>query len=171
MSNQFWGKIENKPESDAVYWVKVMADGSGDYSISSIKEEKMKQEVAVTAAEINNNMKEDGKAVFYGIFFDTDKSTLKPESAPTLTELSKFLLANPSTNVFIVGHTDNAGDFIHNLTLAKDRASAVVAELVGKYGVNKTQVTPQGVASLAPLASNETENGRAKNRRVEIVKK
>ncbi|WP_315817698.1 OmpA family protein [Paraflavitalea speifideaquila] len=74
-------------------------------------------------------------------------------------------------NVYVVGHTDNTGDLTSNTTLSKDRATAVVTELTTKYSVNKTQVTPQGIASLAPIAANDTEEGKAKNRRVEIVKK
>lgn len=158
-------------KSGDVYWISVTTDGSGDYWITSVKEEAMKQDVVVKADAIKSGIKEEGKAIFYGIYFDTDKSTLKPESDPTLAEIAKFLKANPGTNVFIVGHTDNTGDFNHNLTLSKERADAVVAKLISAYAINKTQVTAQGVASLSPVASNDTKEGQAKNRRVEIVKK
>lgn len=154
-----------------MYWTGIGSDGSGDYWIKSVKEEAMKQDVVVKADAIKNGIKDEGKVVFYGIYFDTDKSTLKPESDPTLAEIAKFLKANPGTNVFIVGHTDNTGDFNHNLTLSKERADAVVARLVSAYAINKAQVTAQGVASLSPVASNDTKEGQAKNRRVEIVKK
>lgn len=155
-----------------IYWVEVNADGSGDYYLTSVREGGMKQDVtAISAEEIKGDIKTEGKAVFYGIYFDTDKSVVKPESAPTLTEIGKFLKASPAMNVFIVGHTDNTGDFNHNLALSKARAEAVVNELVTKYGVNKTQVTAQGVAQLSPIAANDTDAGKAKNRRVEIVKK
>jgi outer membrane protein OmpA-like peptidoglycan-associated protein len=158
-------------KADAVYWIEVYSDGSGDYKVSSVKEEKMKQDVVMTAAEIKNGIRDEGKAVFYGIYFDTDKSTLKPESAPTLTEIAKFLKENAAINVYIVGHTDNTGSFDHNLQLSKSRAEAVISELAGKYGVSKNQLAAQGVASLAPVASNDKEEGKAKNRRVEIVKR
>lgn len=154
------------------YWVEVYADGSGDYYLNSIREGSMKQDItAISAEEIKGDIKSEGKAVFYGIYFDTDKSVIKPESAPTLTEIGKFLKGNPGMNVFIVGHTDNTGDFNHNMALSKARAEAVVNELVTKYGINKMQITAQGVAQLSPVAANDTETGKAKNRRVEIVKK
>lgn len=153
------------------YWVKVLCDGIGGYTISSIKEAAMKQDIVLNADEIKASLAAEGKVSFYGIFFDTDKAVVKPESAPTLTAIAAFLKANPATSVFIVGHTDNTGDFIRNSTLSKDRATAVVTELTTKYSVNKTQVTAQGVASLAPVAPNDTEEGKARNRRVEIVKK
>lgn len=161
----------NLKKGGDVYWTEIRSDGSGDYWIRSIKEETMKQDVVVKADAIKNGIKDEGKVIFYGIYFDTDKSTLKPESDPTLAEIAKFLKANPGTNVFIVGHTDNTGDFNHNLTLSKERADAVAAKLVSAYAINKAQVTAQGVASLSPVSSNDTKEGQAKNRRVEIVKK
>jgi len=152
------------------YWIKVYTDGIGNYTLSSIMEAPMEQNIVMTADDIKNNLNAEGKVLFYGIFFDTDKATLKAESAPTLTNIASFLKANP-VNVFIVGHTDNSGSLEHNLSLSKDRAAAVVNELTTKYGVNKAQVTAQGVASLAPVASNKTDDGKAKNRRVEVVLK
>jgi outer membrane protein OmpA-like peptidoglycan-associated protein len=163
-----YGKIS---KSDGIYWIQVYSDGSGYYSIKSVREEAMKQDVVATAAEIKNDVNTAGKVIFYGIYFDTDKAVIKPESDPTLKEIAKFLRDNTGTNVFIVGHTDNAGDFNHNMTLSKDRANAVANELVSKYGIGKNQITPGGVGPLSPLASNETKDGMAKNRRVELVKK
>ncbi|NII25319.1 OmpA family protein [Pseudoflavitalea sp. X16] len=153
------------------YWVKIYCDGIGNYTISSIKEAPMSQYIVLNAGQIKSGLDQEGKVAFYGIFFDVDKAVVKPESAPTLTAIAGFLKANPATNVFIVGHTDNTGDFTRNSTLSKDRATAVATELTTKYGVSKAQVTPQGVASLAPIAPNDTEENKAKNRRVEIVKK
>lgn len=152
------------------YWIKVITDGIGNYTVSSIKEVPMNQDIVMTVDDIKNNLNAEGKVSFYGIYFDTDKSVIKPESAPTLTNIAGFLKANP-VNVYIVGHTDNTGNFDRNLALSKERAAAVVNELTTKYGVNKAQVTPQGVASLAPVSSNKSEDGKAKNRRVEIVVK
>jgi outer membrane protein OmpA-like peptidoglycan-associated protein len=153
------------------YWIKVYCDGIGGYTVTSIKEVAMKQDIVLSADQIKTGLAAEGKVSFYGIFFDVDKAVVKPESAPALTAIAAFLKENPAVNVFIVGHTDNTGDFNHNTALSKDRATAVVAELVTKYSVNKNQVAPQGVASLAPVAANETEEGRAKNRRVEIIRK
>lgn len=150
------------------YWIKVYADGIGNYTISSIKEAAMKQDVVMNAGEIKSALDGEGKVSFYGIYFDTDKAAVKAESAPTLTAIAAFLKSNP-VNVYIVGHTDNTGDFTRNSNLSKERAAAVVEELATKYGVKKTQVTAQGVGPLAPVASNNTEEGKARNRRVELV--
>ncbi|HTN18637.1 MAG TPA: OmpA family protein [Chitinophagaceae bacterium] len=166
--NGIWGKLKKGGDS---YWIKVYTDGSSWYWYESVKEAALRQDVTFTPEEIKNNLKAEGKAVFYGIYFDTDKATVKSESAPALTAIAAFLKTNPSTNVYIVGHTDNSGSFEHNLTLSKDRATAVVTELAGTYGVNKSQLMAQGVASLAPVAANDTDAGKAKNRRVELVKR
>lgn len=153
------------------WWIKVNTDGSGYYYLTSIKEAAMRQDVVVTADEIKKGLNEDGKMAFYGIYFDTDKATIKPESAETLKEMASYLKANPTQKVFIVGHTDNTGDFQHNLTLSKQRAAAVVNELVSKYAVPATQVTADGVGSLSPVATNKSDDGKARNRRVEMVQK
>lgn len=153
-----------------IYWIKVYTDGIGNYTVSSIKEAPMNQDIVMTVDAIKSNLDAEGKVSFYGIYFDTDKAVIKSESTPTLTNIASFLKANP-VNVYIVGHTDNAGNFDRNLALSKERAAAVVNELTSKYGVNKALVTAQGVASLAPVASNKTDNGKSKNRRVEIVLK
>ncbi len=163
-----YGKLKKGTD---IYWVYVYTDGSGYYSVTSIKEEKMKQEVVVSAEEIKSNIQEEGKAIFYGIYFNTGQAALLPESAATLTEMAKFLKLNPNMQVYIVGHTDNVGDFNQNLVLSKNRANAVATELAAKYGVNKAQINAQGVASLAPIASNANDAGKAKNRRVEMVLK
>jgi outer membrane protein OmpA-like peptidoglycan-associated protein len=157
-------------KGDATYWIHVSTDGSGDYWVTTILEEKMRQDVSVISAEeIRNTMNEDGRVAFYGIYFDTDKSTLKPESDPALAEMAKYLKENAAINVYIVGHTDNTGDFAHNSTLSKSRAEAVVNELAGKYQIAKTRLIAQGVGPLSPVASNKTEEGKGKNRRVEMV--
>jgi outer membrane protein OmpA-like peptidoglycan-associated protein len=134
-----------------------------------VKEAPMRQDVVFTANDIKTLLAADGKVSFYGIYFDTDKAILKPESAPAIKEIAEFLKANPAASIFIVGHTDNTGDFNKNLTLSKERATAVLNELVSKYAVNKQQLSAEGVASLAPVAPNDTNEGKAKNRRVEIV--
>lgn len=152
------------------YWIKVNTDGIGNYTVSSIKEVPMNQDIVMTVDDIKKSLTDEGRVSFYGIYFDTDKSVIKPESVPTLTNIAAFLKANP-VNVYIVGHTDNTGNFDRNLALSKERAAAVVNELTTKYGVNKAQVAAQGVASLAPVASNKSDEGKAKNRRVEIVVK
>ncbi len=129
----------------------------------------MEQSVVVTADQIAKSMGAEGKVVFYGIYFDNDKATLKPESAPTLVEMAKWLKSNAAAKVFIVGHTDMQGTLERNQKLARERAASVVAALTKDYGIKADRLTADGVGPLAPVASNSDEAGRAKNRRVEMV--
>lgn len=125
--------------------------------------------VVVNAEEIGGKLATEGRAVFYGIQFDFDKADIKPESEPQLAEMAKFLAANPQTRVFIVGHTDTKGALDYNLGLSGRRAEAVVKTLAGKYGIAPARLTARGLGPLAPLATNRSDEGRAKNRRVELV--
>lgn len=129
----------------------------------------MEQSVVVSAEQIAKAMGEEGKVVFYGIYFDTDKSTLKAESAPTLVEMATWLKANAAARVFVVGHTDMQGPVERNQKLSRDRAGAVIAALVKQHGIAAERLAADGVGPLAPVASNADEAGRAKNRRVEMV--
>jgi outer membrane protein OmpA-like peptidoglycan-associated protein len=123
----------------------------------------------VDAATMAKGLVEKGHIALYGIYFDTDKAVLKPESRPTLDEMAKLLTSQPQINVFIVGHTDNQGSFDHNMTLSRQRAEAVASSLVQNYRINKARLRTAGVGYLAPVASNVGEDGRALNRRVELV--
>jgi OmpA-OmpF porin, OOP family len=125
--------------------------------------------VVVSAAEIGGKVASEGKAVFYGIEFDFDKADIKPESEPQLAEMGKYLQANPQTQVFVIGHTDNKGTLDYNLGLSGRRADAVVKALAGKHRIDAKRMTPRGLGPLAPMATNRTDDGRAKNRRVELV--
>ena len=129
----------------------------------------MEQGVVVGADQIRKSLAEAGKVVFYGIYFDTDKAVVRPESEPTLAEMAKFLKANAAVKVFVVGHTDNQGPLERNQRLSRERAAAVVAALAASHGIAKDRMTPEGVGPLAPVAANDAEAGRAKNRRVEMV--
>ena len=104
-----------------------------------------------------------------GLYFDTGKAILKPESKPTLDKINQVLKADPSLKIYIVGHTDNTGNFANNMQLSQERAKAVMAALIKDYGIDVARLSAQGVASLSPLASNSSEFGKAKNRRVELV--
>jgi OOP family OmpA-OmpF porin len=114
-------------------------------------------------------LEEKGKTAIYGIHFDTNKAEIKPESETALKEVSKLLSQNPALKLYIVGHTDNVGEFDYNMKLSQARAESVVKELTSKYGVASDRVKPYGVGPLSPVASNKTEEGRAKNRRVELI--
>jgi len=123
----------------------------------------------VDAAAMSKGLGDKGHIALYGIYFDTDKTTLKPESRPTLDEIAKLLKSQPKLNVYIVGHTDSQGGYDYNMNLSRGRAQAVAADLVAHYGIDKNRLKTAGVGFLAPLGSNQTEDGRALNRRTELV--
>jgi outer membrane protein OmpA-like peptidoglycan-associated protein len=112
---------------------------------------------------------EKGHVALYGIYFDTDKAVLKPESKPTLDEIAKLLRTQPQLTVVIVGHTDSQGQYDHNIDLSRRRAEAVAATLAQTYQIVRTRLRTAGVGYLAPVGSNASEDGRALNRRVELV--
>lgn len=125
--------------------------------------------VVVSAAEIGGKVASEGRAVFYGIQFDFDKADVKPESDRQIAEMAKYLQANPQARVYIIGHTDNKGALDYNVGLSNRRAESVVRALAGKFRIDARRLTPRGLGPLAPVASNRTEDGQAKNRRVEMV--
>jgi outer membrane protein OmpA-like peptidoglycan-associated protein len=123
----------------------------------------------VDAAAMSKGLGDKGHIALYGIYFDTDKTTLKPESRPTLDEIAKLLKGQPKLAVYIVGHTDSQGGYDYNMNLSRGRAQAVAADLVSHYAIDKARLKTAGVGFLAPLGSNQTEDGRALNRRTELV--
>ena len=125
--------------------------------------------VKVDAKAIQGGLARDGKIALYGVTFDTNKAELRDESSAQLEEMASVLKAAPSLKVFIVGHTDNQGELQANTLLSQKRADAVVAALSGRYGIAPARLLGRGVASLAPVSSNDAEEGRARNRRVEMV--
>ncbi|MGF1636330.1 MAG: OmpA family protein, partial [Cyclobacteriaceae bacterium] len=137
------------------WWIEVYSDQSGTYYLNTIREASMNQFIVLSANEIAKEINSTGKATFYGIFFDSDKSIVKPESKETLEQMAKYLTANPKVKVFIVGHTDNTGSFDHNLELSKKRAEAVIQELVSTYSISTDRLKAHGVSALSPIASNQ----------------
>ena len=130
------------------------------------REQKM---VVVKADEMTRAIDAEGKIALYGIYFDTDKAEILDESRPSLDEIAKMLQQRVKMKILVVGHTDNVGAFDYNMGLSKRRAEAVVAALSGKYGIAKSRLKAVGVSFAAPVSSNRTEEGRAKNRRVVLV--
>lgn len=126
-------------------------------------------QVVVDARAMQTGLKSDGKIALYGIFFDSGKAELKPESKAQLEEMAKLLQSQPSLKVYIVGHTDNQGALDANLALSQQRAVAVGGALSATHKIDAKRLHAKGVASLAPVASNDDDAGRAKNRRVELV--
>jgi OmpA-OmpF porin, OOP family len=123
----------------------------------------------VNAAAMAKGLGDTGHIALYGIYFDTDKAVLKPESRPTLEQIAKLLTSQPQLNVFIVGHTDNQGAYEYNLDLSRRRAEAIAAELVKSFRIAQPRLRTAGLGFLAPVGSNASEAGRALNRRVELV--
>jgi outer membrane protein OmpA-like peptidoglycan-associated protein len=125
----------------------------------------------VTAQLLTENIDKKGHLALEGIYFDLAKATLTDKSDKALKNIADYLNAHKDEKFFIVGHTDSDGDFSANLVLSKNRATAVMSALIDKYGVDANQLQAEGVANLAPIATNATTEGKAKNRRVEIVKR
>ncbi|MGA2571464.1 MAG: OmpA family protein [Terracidiphilus sp.] len=134
-----------------------------------IVKQAMTQEVTMDAGAMANSLSESGEVAIYGIYFDTGKSDLKPESDAAVSEIAKLLKSQPDLKVFVVGHTDMVGDPAANVKLSQARAQSVIGALVTKYGIAPGRLTPFGAGPYAPVATNRTEEGRAKNRRVELV--
>lgn len=156
-------------KDDAETWTEVSAGGNGMYKVTMIRKQAMTQAVVADAKALAGALGATGRAAIYGIYFDTDKSEIKPNSEAALVEIAKLLRNDPKLKLYVVGHTDNAGPFEHNVKLSDARAAAVVAALTGKQGIAAARLTPFGAGPTAPVASNATEEGRAKNRRVELV--
>lgn len=153
-------------------WAHVHAWGKGNYYTLAIIEKKaMEQAVLADAAQMAREIKNNGKVALYGIYFDTDKAIIKPESAATIKEIAGFLKENPSMKIYVVGHTDSDGSFEHNDRLSGERAKSVVRELTGKYGIATGRLAGYGVGPLCPVRSNKSGEGKAKNRRVELVER
>jgi OmpA-OmpF porin, OOP family len=124
----------------------------------------------LNAGDMSKALADSGKVALYGINFDTDKDTLRPDSQPTLQEIGKLMADNPRLKLHVVGHTDNQGKPDYNLDLSRRRAATVAHELTSRYGIAADRLDSFGCGQYAPAASNDSEEGRAKNRRVELVK-
>lgn len=114
---------------------------------------------------------ESGRVATQGIYFDTGKDVIRPESTPTLKEIAAMLSEHTDLQLTIEGHTDNVGAASANLTLSQKRADAVRAALVSQYGIEGSRLTAVGRGQSAPAAPNTTAEGRQQNRRVELVKR
>jgi len=125
--------------------------------------------VTLSSSEMRQGIVSQGHVALYGINFDFDKTDIRPDSRPQLDEIGKLLKDDPGLRLFVVGHTDNKGTPTYNLDLSRRRADAVAAVLIKDYHVDKARLAAYGVGQLAPVAPNDAEDGRAKNRRVELV--
>jgi outer membrane protein OmpA-like peptidoglycan-associated protein len=140
-----------------------------EYELNIVEQQVMDQQITMDAAAMANSLANSGSVAIYGIYFDTAKSILKPESGPAIAEIAKLLAGKPNLKVYIVGHTDMVGDANTNQMLSQARAQSVINELITRHGISDARLTARGVGPYAPVGSNRTEEGRAKNRRVELV--
>ncbi len=140
------------------------------YRLNIVERAAMKQEIVANADAMGDGIRTSGHVALYGIYFDFGKADLKAESDTAIVQISLLLKKDMNLKLFVVGHTDNVGSVEGNMQLSKARADAVVNSLVSKYGIGPDRLKAYGVASLAPVASNDSDEGRALNRRVELVK-
>ena len=143
--------------------------GNGMIWLHIVEKGGMTQEVVADAAAFGNDLKATGHAAVYGIYFDSGKSEVKPESEAALKEVVKLLAGEPALKLLVVGHTDSVGQLEANMKLSQARAEAVVQALVKGHGAAAARLKAQGAGPIAPVTTNRTEEGRAKNRRVELV--
>ena len=151
-------------------WIEAWADFTGQYILTIVEKAAMAQELVANAAAFADGLKTTGHITVEGILFETGKSTLKPESDAAITEVAKLLKADAGLKLYVVGHTDNVGALDGNMKLSQDRAQSVVQALIKTHGIAAARLKAYGDGPYAPVASNDAEEGRAKNRRVELVK-
>jgi len=144
--------------------------GNGKIWLRIVEKKAMEQAIVADATVFSNDIRVTGHSAVYGIYFDTAKSTIKPESAQAIGEIAKMLKADPGLKIFVVGHTDNQGGVESNIKLSQDRGEAVLQALVHDHGIAANRLKSYGCGLFSPVASNDSEDGRAKNRRVELVK-
>ncbi len=148
-------------------WVSIPSASETEYELVLVEQQGMQQEV--TASDMMKALDEKGFIALH-INFDTGKAVIKPDSAPIIGQLYTLLNENPGLKVSIEGHTDNVGKSPENRKLSESRARAVRDALISK-GIDKGRLSYSGFGQDRPVADNGTEEGRAKNRRVEIVKR
>ena len=154
---------------DQLIWIALMFSDN-DARTVVIAEEPFKQTVAfVTADAMQSALASAGHVALY-INFDTDKAAIRPDARPAVDEIARLLEQNPALKLTIEGHTDNSGDPAHNKALSQQRANAVMGAMMAA-GIAADRLTAVGLGDSKPLADNKDEAGRAKNRRVELVKR
>jgi OmpA-OmpF porin, OOP family len=151
-------------------WAQVDTAWQRGYMLTIIEKKAMVQEVVSSAELFQSSLKTSGHVEVPGIFFDTGKSELKPESDAAVAEVAKLLKADPALKIYVVGHTDNVALLDLNMKLSQARAEAVAQTLITRHGIAASRLIGRGAGPLSPVATNDSEEGRAKNRRVELVK-
>jgi OOP family OmpA-OmpF porin len=168
----------SRPQGDvyvAAYVIKNEGGGKDNRNrafvqLDVIESKPMESKMVVLAAtEMQRDMTAQGRVALYGILFDTDKDSMRVDSKPQIEEIAKLLKASPRQRVLIVGHTDAQGTLEHNQDLSVRRARSIAEALAREHGIERSRLVPVGVGMAAPVGSNRTDEGRAKNRRVELV--
>lgn len=176
------GASEVRTDRNSSWWVngRVVKDGheawaeaqkgNGTIWLHVVEKQGMQQHVTANAAGLGSDIEASGHVAVYGITFDTNKAEVKPESGAALDAIARLLKQEPALKLKVVGHTDMTGLLDANMKLSQARAEAVVQALVTRHGIAAARLEGYGVGPLAPVATNDTDDGRAKNRRVELVK-
>lgn len=158
--------IRSKEKGDV--YVQFTSNNAGG-TLNVLQEEAFQQTITkITADEIIKDLTEKGKSILY-INFDVDKSNITTEGKEVVTQIAEALQNDKSLKIAIEGHTDNTGDASHNKTLSDARANSVMNALITN-GINKARLTAKGFGAEKPLVANDSEENKAKNRRVELVK-
>lgn len=149
-------------------YIQFSADNAAG-KLNILQEKAFQQTITkVTADKIAKDLTENGKSILY-INFDTDKSTVTTAGKEVIEQIAAALKKETSLKILIEGHTDNTGDGAHNKQLSDDRANAVMNALVAG-GIEKSRLTAKGFGAERPLVANDSEENKAKNRRVELIK-
>jgi OOP family OmpA-OmpF porin len=160
-------KIE---KGKALTWARISPYNGGEgYVLEILEQRAMTQDVTADAASMSADLAATGHVAVYGITFDADSAVIRPEADAAIAEIAKLLKQNASLKLFVVGHTANAGSVEAGLKLSQARAEAVVKTLTQKHGIAASRLVPYGVGPYCPVSTNQTEEGRSKNRRVELV--
>jgi len=158
-------RVANLPNVVQANWFFIQRHGYNHHTRCYIKNVR----IAKGAVPLYDRMMSDGKFITYGITFDVGKSTIKPESMGEINRIVKLMTENPDLKFSVEGHTDATGSEAANQTLSEQRSQAIVAKLV-ELGIASDRLTAVGKGQTNPIADNNTDEGRAKNRRVEFVK-
>jgi len=151
------------PRSDTLFLAVGSATANNPILIGSIR-------IAGGGRDLYDRLAEDGRVATQGIYFDVNSATIKPESGTTLDEIGTMLQDHPDLRISIEGHTDSDGDDASNLDLSDRRAASVKDYLVANYGIDASRLESKGLGETVPVADNGTPEGKAQNRRVELVR-
>jgi outer membrane protein OmpA-like peptidoglycan-associated protein len=158
--------------------VEVLDDPENPLFLAAVSESLGREQVAKiywdtgksAADDLAEQLEKTGRAEVYDLYFDFASSTLRPESDKVLKQIAQVMRQHPDWKLSVEGHTDNIGGNASNLALSKHRAAAVVTTLAADYGISPNRFTTAGRGASRPVDTNDTLEGRARNRRVELVR-